>query len=65
METMNAYVVAEEKRGVPLVKPVAGLIAVLILAGCGTIKPEPLTQDEITARVNRDRAEMYRGQGVA
>ena len=62
---MNATMLAkatEKKRGVPLVKPVAGLIAVLILAGCGTIKPEPLSQDEITARVNRDRAEMYRGQ---
>ena len=60
---MNAYVVAQyKKRGVPLIKPVAGLIAVLVLAGCGTVKPEPMTQDEITARVNRDRAEMYRGQ---
>ena len=56
---MNAYVITEQKkRGVPLIKPVAGLIAVLILAGCGTIKPEPLSQDEITARVNRERAEM-------
>ncbi|RJT23415.1 TolC family protein [Buttiauxella izardii] len=62
---MNATMLAkatEKKRGVPLIKPVAGLMAVLILAGCGTIKPEPMTQDEITARVNRDRAEMYRGQ---
>ncbi|HID7510374.1 TPA: TolC family protein [Enterobacter hormaechei] len=34
----------------------------VMLSGCGTIKPTPLTQDEITARVNQDRAAMYQGQ---
>lgn len=42
--------------------PLGVLVAAVILSGCGTIKPTPLTQDEITARVNQDRAAMYQGQ---
>ncbi|WMY72590.1 TolC family protein [Buttiauxella selenatireducens] len=60
---MSASVlVSGSKCEVQWVKPMTGLIAVLLLAGCGTIKPEPFTQSEITARANRDRAEMYKGQ---
>lgn len=46
----------------PRLAPLAAAIAVLLLAGCGSVKPTPLTQDEITSRVNKDRAGMYRGQ---
>lgn len=42
--------------------PLGLLIGAVLLSGCGTIKPTPLTQEEITARVNQDRAAMYRGQ---
>lgn len=42
--------------------PLGLLVGAVLLSGCGTIKPTPLTQDEITARVNQDRAAMYRGQ---
>lgn len=59
---MNIAVVKQETVGFALVKPLAGFIAILLLAGCGTIKPEPLSQEAISQRVNKDRAEMYRGQ---
>lgn len=42
--------------------PLGLLVGAVLLSGCGTIKPTPLTQDEITARVNQDRAAMYRSQ---
>ncbi|MEB6381624.1 TolC family protein [Leclercia adecarboxylata] len=42
--------------------PLGLLVGALLLVGCGSVKPTPLTQDEITARVNQDRAAMYRGQ---
>ncbi|MCW5004216.1 TolC family protein [Enterobacter roggenkampii] len=42
--------------------PLGLLVGAVLLSGCGTIKPTPLTQEEITARVNQDRAAMYRGQ---
>ena len=42
--------------------PLGMLVGVILLSGCGSIKPTPLTQDEITARVNQDRAAMYQGQ---
>ncbi|WP_391487786.1 TolC family protein [Leclercia tamurae] len=42
--------------------PLGLLVGAVLLSGCGSIKPTPLTQDEITNRVNQDRAAMYRGQ---
>lgn len=47
---------------VPLKASLAVLVSLAILSGCGTVKPEPFTQDEITARVNKDRAAMYKDQ---
>lgn len=42
--------------------PLGLLVGAVLLSGCGAIKPTPLTQDEITNRVNQDRAAMYRDQ---
>ena len=42
--------------------PVAVALATLLLAGCGTIRPQPLTHDEILARVHHDKQLMYAGQ---
>ena len=42
--------------------PLGLLVGAVLLSGCGAIKPTPLTQDEITKRVNQDRAAMYRDQ---
>ena len=36
--------------------PLGLLVGAVLLSGCGAIKPTPLTQDEITNRVNQDRA---------
>lgn len=54
----NTAVVADKG----LFAPLSMLVAALVLSGCGTIKPTPMTQDEISARVREDRAAMYRGQ---
>ena len=61
MTTLTA-VTPTAVRSAPLLAPVAALVSALLLSGCGTIKPEPLTQDEIGARVSADRAAMYRDQ---
>jgi len=37
-------------------------LAVSLLAGCGAVKPKPLTHDEISSRVERDRQAMYKDQ---
>lgn len=42
--------------------PFAASLSVVLLAGCGTIQPKPLTHDEILARVQHDRQAMYEGQ---
>jgi outer membrane protein TolC len=34
----------------------------IALAACGAVKPKPLTQDEITQRVTKDKAVMYADQ---
>lgn len=61
MTTLTA-VTPTAVRSAPLLAPVAALVSALLLSGCSTIKPEPLTQDEIGARVSADRAAMYRDQ---
>ena len=49
-------------RPVPVMARISALICLVLLSGCGSVKPEPLTQDEIAARVNNDRLNMYRDQ---
>ena len=49
-------------RPVPVMARISALICLVMLSGCGSVKPEPLTQDEIAARVNNDRLNMYRDQ---
>ncbi|TNY28000.1 hypothetical protein BV497_00620 [Fulvimonas soli] len=44
-----------------LAVPLAAALSVL-LAACGTVKPKPLTHDEIAGRVERDRQAMYKDQ---
>lgn len=61
MLNASAHAVAPLSRRFRLA-PLGVLVVAVIISGCGTIKPTPLTQDEITARVNQDRAAMYRGQ---
>lgn len=61
MLNASAHAVAPLPRRFPLA-PLGVLMMAVMLSGCGTIKPTPLTQDEITARVNQDRAAMYQGQ---
>lgn len=63
VEMVNAFVpvMAPSSRRFRLA-PLGLLVGAVLLSGCGSIKPTPLTQDEITNRVNQDRAAMYRGQ---
>lgn len=41
---------------------VAAIAAAVFLAGCGAVKPRPLTHDEVTARVKNDQQAMYKDQ---
>jgi outer membrane protein TolC len=46
-------------RPVPLV---ASIALAVFLAGCGAVKPKPLTHDEVANRVRNDQQAMYKGQ---
>lgn len=45
-----------------LVFKLAPLAIAAVLVGCGTVKPEPFTADEIKTRVATDRVKMYEDQ---
>ncbi|KAF1004472.1 MAG: hypothetical protein GAK28_03994 [Luteibacter sp.] len=41
---------------------VAAVAAAVFLAGCGAVKPRPLTHDEVATRVKNDQQAMYKDQ---
>jgi outer membrane protein TolC len=41
---------------------VSGLLALVVLAGCSGIKPQPLTPEDMSAKVNASLNDMYKGQ---
>lgn len=40
----------------------SGLLALVVLAGCSGIRPQPLTQEDMSAKVNASLNDMYKGQ---
>ena len=46
-------------RALPLVTTIA---LAVFLAGCGAVKPKPLTHDEVVSRARNDQQAMYKGQ---
>jgi outer membrane protein TolC len=46
-------------RALPLVTTMA---LAVFLAGCGAVKPKPLTHDEVVSRARNDQQAMYKGQ---
>ncbi|QWT20200.1 TolC family protein [Bacillus sp. NP157] len=50
-------------RSTPRFAPLAASVALAVfLAGCGAVKPKPLTHDEIATRVTNDKQAMYKDQ---
>jgi len=59
LDPMNTTMSRSPLRFAPLAASVA---LAVFLAGCGAVKPKPLTHDEIATRVRNDTAAMYKGQ---
>lgn len=59
LQPMNTAMSRSTMRFAPLAASVA---LAVFLAGCGAVKPKPLTHDEIATRVQKDTQAMYKGQ---
>jgi outer membrane protein TolC len=49
-------------RRLPAASSLAVALSLLLLGGCGIVKPKPLTQDEVHQRVQNDQQRMYKDQ---
>lgn len=59
LKAMKTAMPTSVLRPVPLA---ASLALAVFLAGCGAVKPKPLTHDEVATRVRNDQQAMYKGQ---